>query len=122
MKAILGFGTVISNANTVNRGQMCDLPLGAVVEVNHVFDNNCVRPIVANPLPEPVVDLIRPCVESLEECYQGIKTRDLNRIFNAFMAQPMVCDLSRADGKELFREMVLGTREYLDPWYDLHSL
>ena len=119
MKAILGFGTVVSNANTPNRGQMRDLPLGAVVEVNHVFDNNCVRPIVANPLPAPVMDLLRPCVESLELCYQGIKTRDLNLIFEAFMAQPMVCDLSRSDGERLFREMVEGTRAYLDPYYQI---
>ena len=122
MKAILGFGTVVSNANTVNRGQMRDLPLGAVVEVNHVFDNNCVRPILANPLPAPVVELLLPCVESLEKCYQGIKSRDLNVIFEAFMAQPMVCGLSRDDGEKLFREMVLGTREYLDPYYDLGAL
>ena len=122
MKAILGFGTVVSNANTVNRGQMTDLPLGAVVEVNHVFDNDCVRPIIANPLPKPVIDLLRPCVDSLEECYQGIKNRDLNLIFEAFMAQPMVADLTRSDGEKLFREMVLGTREYLDPFYDLRNL
>ena len=122
MKAIMGFGTVVSNANTVNRGQMRDLPLGAVVEVNHVFDNNCVRPILANPLPAQVVDLLRPCVDSLEKCYQGIKNRDLTTIFEAFMAQPMVCDLSCADGEKLFREMVLGTREYLDPYYDLRIL
>ena len=75
MKAILGFGPVISNANTVNRGQMPGLPLGTVVEVNHVFNNDSVRPIMANPLPEPVLDLIRPCMESLEECYAGIKAR-----------------------------------------------
>lgn len=122
MKAILGFGTVVSNANTVNRGQMTDLPLGAVVEVNHVFDNDCVRPIIANPLPKPVIDLLRPCVDSLEECYQGIKNRDLNLIFEAFMAQPMVADLARSDGEKLFREMVLGTREYLDPFYDLSGM
>ena len=105
MKAILGFGPVISNANTVNRGQMRDMPLGTVVEVNHVFDNDSVRPIVANPLPAPVVDLIRPCVESLEECYAGIKARDMDRVFEAFMAQPMLAGLSRAEGEKLFREM-----------------
>ena len=38
------------------------------------------------------------------------------------MTQPMVCDLPRADGEKLFREMVSGTREYLDPWYDLSFL
>ena len=119
MKAILGFGTVVSNANTVNRGQMSDLPLGTVVEVNHVFDNDCVRPVVANPLPAPVAELIRPCAESLELCYAGIKARDPEQIFEAFMAQPMVSGLSRDDGEKLFDEMVQGTREYLDPWYDL---
>ncbi len=119
MKAILGFGTVVSNANTINRGQMPGLPLGTVVEVNHQFDNDCVRPILANRLPLPVLDLIRPCADSLEECYQGIKTRDLDRIFHAFMSQPMCSDLSRSDGEKLFAEMTKGTREYLDPYYDL---
>ena len=122
MKAILGFGTVVSNANTLNRGQMRDLPLGTVVEVNHQFDNDCVRPIIANPLPAPVIDLLRPCVESLEKCYQGIRSRDLNTIFEAFMLQPMCTALSRPQGEALFREMALGTREYLDPWYDLKQL
>ena len=122
MKAILGFGTVISNANTLNRGQMRDLPLGTVVEVNHQFDNDCVRPVIANPLPAPVADLIRLCADSLEECYLGIKTRDLNRIFSAFMSQPMCSGLSRSDGEKLFREMVSGTREYLDPWYNISDL
>ena len=119
MKAILGFGPVISNANTLNRGQMRDLPLGTVVEVNHQFDNDCARPILANPLPAPVVDLLKPCVSSLEKCYQGIKVRDLNLIFEAFMEQPMVSELSRPDGEALFREMVLAVSEYLDPYYDL---
>ena len=109
MKAILGFGPVISNANTVNRGQMPGLPLGTVVEVNHVFDNDSVRPIMANPLPEPVLDLIRPCMESLEECYAGIKARDKGRVFEAFMAQPMLAGFSRADGEKLFNEMTLAT-------------
>ena len=119
MKAIMGNGPVVSNANTVNRGQMSQLPLGAVVEVNHVFDNNCVRPILANQLPDPVVNLLHPCVNSLELCYQGIKARDLNTIFNAFMMQPMCSELSRSDGEKLFGEMVEGTREYLDPYYRL---
>ena len=122
MKAILGFGTVISNANTVNRGQIRDLPLGSVVEVNHVFDNDCVRPIIANPLPSAVNALVLKCAESVEACYAGIKARDLEKIFDAFMAQPMVSELSRGTGEALFREMVLGTREYLDLWYDLKGL
>jgi hypothetical protein len=38
------------------------------------------------------------------------------------MDQPMCSELPREQGEKLFREMVLGTREYLDPWYDLKAL
>ena len=122
MKGILGFGPVISNANTVNRGQMQQLPLGSVVEVNHVFDNDSVRPIMANRLPDAVAAMVLENALSIEACCAGIKARDLNGIFEAFMAQPICAELSRSDGEKLFREMVLATREYLDPWYDLSPL
>ena len=121
-KAILGFGPVISNANTINRGQMPQLPLGSVVEVNHVFDNDSVRPIMANRLPDAVAAMVLENALSIEACYAGIKARDLQMIFDAFMAQPICTELSSSRGEALFREMVLATREYLDPWYDLSGL
>ena len=122
MKAILGFGPVISNANTLNRGQMPQLPLGSVVEVNHLFDYDCVRPILCNPLPGPVSELVVQNAMNIENLYAGIRDRDLNVIFAAFMAQPLCSQLNRNRGEELFREMVLNTAEYLEPWFDLGTL
>ena len=122
MKAILGLGPVISNANTLNRGQMPQLPTGSVVEVNHVFDNDCVRPILCNPLPGPVAQLVEQNARNIENVYAGIKNRDLNAIFAAFLAQPLCSQLNQAQGEQLFREMVLNTAEYLEPWYDLGAL
>ena len=122
MKAVLGFGPVISNANTVNRGQMPQLPLGSVVETNHVFDNDCVRPILCNPLPGPVAELVLQNALNLENLYAGIRSRDLNAIFSAFLAQPLCAQLSPAQGENLFREMVSNTKEYLAPWFDLGEL
>lgn len=52
MKAILGFKTVVSNVNTVNRGQMPQMPMGSIVETNCVFSNDNVCPVVARPLPQ----------------------------------------------------------------------
>ncbi len=122
MKAILGFGPVVSNANTVNRGQMSQLPLGSVVEVNHVFDNDSVRPIITNPLPENVASLVLRNAQNIENTYTGIKSRDLNQIFESFLAQPLCSCLTRAEGETLFREMIIGTRTYLEPWYDLSQI
>ena len=122
MKAILGFGAVISNANTVNRGQMPQLPLGSVVEVNHVFDNDSVRPILTNPLPDAVAALVLRNALNIENTYAGIKARDLNLIFEAFLAQPLCSRLTSAQAEELFATMILNTREYLEPWYDLGAL
>ena len=122
MKAILGFGPVVSNANTVNRGQMPQLPLGSVVEVNHVFDNDSVRPILTNPLPGPVAELVLQNALNIENLYEGIKRRDLGAIFAAFLAQPLCAQLSPSQGEALFTEMVRNTSEYLEPWYDLGTL
>lgn len=122
MKAILGFGRVVSNANVVNVGQMPQLPLGSVVETNCVFDLDSVKPITAKPLPEPVVSLVLPNARNIENLYAAIRERDLNGVFEAFLAQPLCCGLSYSDGKALFREMVQGTGEYLKPWFDLSNL
>lgn len=122
MKAILGFGPVISNANTLNRGQMPQLPLGSVVEVNHVFDNDSVRPILAAPLPDDVSQLVLRNAWNIENTYAGIKARDLNRIFAAFQAQPLCSALTNSEAEELFKKMVEGTREYLEPYFDLSQL
>ncbi len=122
MKAILGFGHVISNANTLNRGQMPQLPLGSVVEVNHVFDNDCVRPVLCNALPGPVSELVLQNAMNIENLYAGIRDRDLNVIFSSFMAQPLCSQLNRSRGEELFHEMIMNTAEYLEPWFDLGTL
>ena len=101
---------------------MPQLPLGSVVEVNHVFDNDSVRPILTNPLPDAVAALVLRNALNIENTYAGIKARDLNLIFEAFLAQPLCSRLTSAQAEELFATMILNTREYLEPWYDLGAL
>lgn len=119
MKAIAGFGPVISNANTINRGQMADLPLGSVVETNHVFDRNSVRPIVTNPLPGLVSSLVLANALNIENLYRGIRERDLEQIYEVFQAQNLMMDVRPDDGRKLFKKMTQATRQYLEPWYRL---
>lgn len=119
MKALLGFKTVVSNVNTVNRGQMSQLPLGSIVETNCVFSNDTVSPVVSLPLPEGAVELVRKASDNIDLCYEGIKERDIEKIFRSFKNQALCSSLSDADAKSLFKEMCMGTRKYLDDYFDL---
>ncbi|MDE7087317.1 MAG: alpha-glucosidase/alpha-galactosidase, partial [Clostridia bacterium] len=84
MKAVMGFSTIVSNVNMPNRGQMTQLPIGSVVETNCVFSNGQVKPITANPLPDTVANLVlRNCL-NIDALYEGIKARDLNKIYQVF--------------------------------------
>jgi len=121
MKALLGFGNVISNVNLPNQGQMGQLPFGSIVETNCVFTHDMLKPIVSCPLPAGVAAMVQRCCNNIDTTYEGIKARDLDIIFRAFVNEPLCGTLSVEDAKMLFREMCLNTRAYLDPYYDLDS-
>ncbi len=119
MKALLGFGTIVSNVNMPNQGQMPQMPLGSIVETNCMFSNDQVCPVLAKPLPAAVANLVyRSCV-NIDTTYEGIKERDLNKIYLAFVNQPLCNTLTMEQSKELFRKMCYNTREYLDAYFEL---
>ncbi|MBQ8967419.1 alpha-glucosidase/alpha-galactosidase [Ruminococcus sp.] len=118
MKALLGLiPAKVSNANVVNVGQMPQMPLGSVVETNCVFAHNSLKPITSRPLPEDVNALVFRNAINIENTYYGIKARDLDRIFEAFMNQPLCSSLSVSQGRELFSRMTAATAEYLKDYY-----
>lgn len=121
MKALLGAGTVVSNVNMPNRGQMPQMPLGSIVETNCVFSNDMVSPVVSKTLPTGACNLVYRCCVNIDNTYEGIKERDLEKIYQAFVNQPLCNCLTMDDSKELFKEMCLNTREYLDLYFDLDS-
>ncbi len=119
MKALMGFGTIVSNVNLPNMGQMSQLPLGSIVETNCVFSNDQVRPVVSRPLPAAAANLVQQNCLNIDTTYEGIKERDLNKIFQAFLNQPLCNRLTPEQAKALFREMCENTRKYLEPYFDL---
>lgn len=119
MKALMGFGTVVSNVNMPNMGQMPQMPLGSIVETNCVFSNDMVRPVMSKPLPTGAANLVyRACV-NIDTCYEGIKERDLEKIYTSFANQSLCGTLSMEESRALFREMCMNTRAYLDGYYEL---
>lgn len=120
MKALLGLGELVTNVNIPNRGQIPNLPIGAVVESNAVFRADSVTPVVAGDVPVEIHSMVSRISTEQEQISKAVAERDLERIFNAFAADPLVtCAYDNA--KELFKEMVYNTRKYLDS-YDLSWL
>lgn len=121
LKAIMGFEPRISNVNMPNEGQVPGLPMGSIVETNCIFTNGFVRPVVSKELPDAVKNLVlRNCL-NIDAAYEGIKKRDLEKIFVAFVNQPLCSGLALEEAEKLFKEMVANTRIYLEEFYDLES-
>jgi len=119
MKAILGEKTLVTNVNMPNRGQMPQMPLGSIVETNCVFTNDTAAPVMAKPLPTGAANLVSRCCVNVDNTYEGIKARDLNVIYQAFVNQALCNCLTMEESEQLFKEMCLNTRNYLDSYYEL---
>ena len=120
IRAILGLTDLVTNVNMPNVGQTPNLPLGAVVETNAVFRADSVTPVMSGDVPESIYPLVaRVCAEQ-EAVSTAIANRDVEAIFNAFVADPLVT-CSYDEARELFREMVNNTKKYLTS-YDLTNL
>ncbi len=120
MRAILGLNTLVSNVNLPNRGQIPNLPLGAVVETNAVFGAGTVTPVMAGEIPQSIYPLVSRVCGEQEALNDAIARRDVHDILTIFQNDPLVtCSLS--DAKKLFREMCENTKKYLTS-YDLSVL
>lgn len=112
IRAILGLSTLKTNVNIPNRGQISNLPLGAVVETNAYFSSGTVSPIFSGEIPKNIYPLVSRIVSEQEILSDAAANRDLDGAFLAFVCDPLVTtDL--CDSRRLFDEMVFNTKEYL---------
>ena len=117
MRALLGLADLITNVNIPNRGQIPNLPLGAVVETNAIFRSNELTPVLAGEIPTSIYPLVSKICAEQEAVSDAIAKRDIEAIFNAFASDPLVtCGID--DARKMFNEMVENTKEYLKD-YDL---
>ena len=112
MRAILGLGDFVTNVNLPNRGQITNLPLGAVVETNASFTSGTVTPVVAGEIPKEIYPLISRICTQQEVLSDAIAERKVDKIFEVFANDPLVtCSLD--DARKLFNQMVKNTKAYL---------
>lgn len=112
LRALFGLRELVTNVNIPNRGQIPNLPLGAVVETNAVFRANCLQPVLAGEVPENIYPLVVSVCSEQELVAQGIKERNLEKIFEAFVHDALVT-CGTEDARKLFDEMCANTKKYL---------
>lgn len=112
IRALLGLREMVTNVNLPNVGQIPNLPLGAVVETNAVFRAGTLRPVMAGAVPKEIYALLSHICAEQQAVAEGIAQRDTEKLFSAFMGDPLVtCGPDNA--RKLFREMFENTKQWL---------
>jgi galacturan 1,4-alpha-galacturonidase len=112
IKALLGFGDLVTNVNMENDGQISNMPLHVVVETNAYFSRDSVRPLTAGALPTGIAPLINQHSANQELIIESALTENTNLAFQAFFNDPtnhLPIDMAW----ELFNKMLQVNREYL---------
>lgn len=112
IKALLGLGSIVTNVNLPNRGQIAGLPEGAVVETNAYFSADSVRPVQAGRLPPAVEALVAPHALAQETILRAACARDAWAAFPAFLADPLM-RAAPADAEALYARMLEATKTFL---------
>ena len=113
IKALLGLSpSLVTNCNLPNRGQCPDLPLGAIVETNAEFSSNSLKPVMADPMPPLVYNLVRRISDEQQALLTAILAYDYDAVFECFAQDPLVT-ISYDKAKELFRRMMENTKAYI---------
>jgi alpha-galactosidase len=118
LKALVGLGDLVSNVNIPNRGQIPNLPLGAVVETNAVFGCNRIEPVYAGPMPSGILPLVARHVYNQENTLRTAIACDRKLGFTTFMNDPQMAYVKPVDGQKLFDDMLANQKAWLpEEWF-----
>ena len=112
IKALLGLRDLVTNVNMENTGQISNMPLHAVVEINAHFTRNNVRPLAAGALPAGIAPLINQHSANQELIIEAALTGNTDLAFQAFFNDP-ANHLPIDTAWELFNKMLQVNQEYL---------
>lgn len=118
MKALLGLGSFVTNANLPNRGQIEGLPAGAVVETNAFFSRDSARPVVAGRLPPPIEGMVARHVANHETILRAAVSGEARAALPAFMNDPLMT-LAPREAERLFEKMIANTKGMLGSYRDI---
>ncbi len=113
MKALLGIGDMVTNVNIPNRGQVPNLPLGAIVETNAILRKDQISPVYAQAMDGNILALTIRHVMNQHNTLKAARTCDRSLALTTFMNDPLMSRVDFADGKKLFDQMLCAQLNYL---------
>lgn len=112
IRALVGLQDLVTNVNIPNKGQISNLPLGAVVETNAVFRADELRPVISGEVPSEIYSLVYRAVCEQIGVDEAVKERSLDKAFKVFLESNQL-KIDKTKAKELFDKMIKGTKKYL---------
>ena len=113
MKALLGLETKVTNVNLPNRGQIPNLPLGAVVETNAALRADMIQPLFAGEVPESIFPYVDRIAKENGRTVDACFSEDRKTAYEAFSGGHLLNNLKETEKKDLFETMFKGTKAYL---------
>ncbi|MGC9348677.1 MAG: alpha-galactosidase [Anaerolineae bacterium] len=115
MLALLGFEPLDTNVNLPNRGQLPDLPLGAIVETNAQFRHDSLSPIVPTPMPPGISALVQRVVDVQQLTLSAALQKDKDLAFQAVLHDPL-CQIPPDRAWAMFNELLATNKAMLPGW------
>ena len=118
MAALLGLGDIVANVNVPNIGQISNAPRGIVVETNAAIRANEMSPSSVGCIPDNILGLTENQFSAQKLILESCQTKSVKPAFYALCNDPLVCNVSYADLRTMYAEMLHNTKKYLT-MYDL---
>jgi len=103
--------------NSVNIGQIDNLPRGAVVETLGRVNAMGFTPFTVGPLPEPIKAVVAPHAEVQVRTVQAGLAGDLEAALLALIEDPVCAHLPPSDIRKMGLELLRANRKYLPQFF-----
>lgn len=111
--AHLGGRAFIDVGNLPNRGQISNLPAGAVVETAVRVDRNGFTPLTFGALPEPVLSLVEPWTRVYLQTVEACFNHDTRQALQALRLDPTCAHLDGDDLERMGRQLLRAHRRWV---------
>jgi len=115
--ALMGLGDLVSNVNTLNRGQAKDMPMGTAVETNAKFTKDHIEPLNCGTIKDKFMhDRAFLHATNQKEFVEAYNRQDKAALRKVFKRDPQVSRLAKENQDKLFDELIELNKDCLEPW------
>lgn len=116
IRALLGLGTLRTNVNLPNHGQVRECAPGAIVESYALMSRNRIETITAGAAPDSVGRLVNRVSALQESVIRAVVNEDSQAIFQALLTDPLMSKLTPSTAQKMWNEMLEAVREHIPVW------